>query len=134
MPLTAVTAQLVKATLRSGRVGQDFAIPLDLQAASAGLRLRPEVVEVDVGLGDNNASRAGGRYCSGSPTRGMIASVSDRQRPDPGLPFAVLAVAGALTLDGLGTADLTFAIVGLRAVEVFFLPGAMPGRAGVSHQ
>src|SRR5665213_3718334 len=51
MPLAAVTAQLVQATVSSGRVSEDFAVLLDLQAASSGLELKPENVEVDDGLG-----------------------------------------------------------------------------------
>lgn len=51
MPLAAVTAQLVQASVSSGRTTEDFAILLDLQAASAGLELEPEDVEVDDGLG-----------------------------------------------------------------------------------
>ena len=47
----ALTAQLVQASVSSGRVDEDFAILLDLQAASAGLKLKPEDVEVDDGLG-----------------------------------------------------------------------------------
>jgi 3-hydroxyisobutyrate dehydrogenase len=51
MPLAAVTAQLVQATVSSGRVEEDFAILLDQQAAAAGLALKPEDVPVDDGLG-----------------------------------------------------------------------------------
>ncbi|WP_188190058.1 NAD(P)-dependent oxidoreductase [Nonomuraea sp. SYSU D8015] len=51
MPVTAATAQLVQAAVSSGRVGEDFAILLDLQAAAAGLELEPEDVPVDDGLG-----------------------------------------------------------------------------------
>lgn len=51
MPLAAVTAQLVQATVSSGRVEEDFAILLDQQAASAGMELKPEDVEIDDGLG-----------------------------------------------------------------------------------
>jgi 3-hydroxyisobutyrate dehydrogenase-like beta-hydroxyacid dehydrogenase len=50
MPVTAVTAQLVQSSVGSGRVDEDFAILLDLQAAASGLRLRPEGVPVDDGL------------------------------------------------------------------------------------
>jgi 3-hydroxyisobutyrate dehydrogenase len=50
MPLAAVTAQLVQASVSSGRITEDFAVLLDLQAASAGLKLIPEDVEVDDGL------------------------------------------------------------------------------------
>ncbi len=51
MPVAALTAQLVQASVGSGRVDEDFAILLDLQAASSGLELKPENVEVDDGLG-----------------------------------------------------------------------------------
>jgi len=44
------TAQLVQASVGAGRVGEDFAILLDLQAAASGLRLAPEDVQVDDGL------------------------------------------------------------------------------------
>ena len=50
MPVTAVTAQLVQASVGTGRVGEDFAILLELQAAASGLRLQPEDVRVDDGL------------------------------------------------------------------------------------
>jgi 3-hydroxyisobutyrate dehydrogenase-like beta-hydroxyacid dehydrogenase len=51
MPIAAATAQLVQASVSSGRVGEDFAILLDLQAKAAGLTLTPEDVDVDDGLG-----------------------------------------------------------------------------------
>ncbi len=51
MPLAAATAQLVQASVSSGRVDEDFAILLDLQAAASGLELKPENVTVDDGLG-----------------------------------------------------------------------------------
>ncbi|SHN47283.1 NAD(P)-dependent oxidoreductase [Cryptosporangium aurantiacum] len=51
MPVAALTAQLVQAAVSSGRVTEDFAILLDLQAAAAGLALTPEDVPVDDGLG-----------------------------------------------------------------------------------
>jgi 3-hydroxyisobutyrate dehydrogenase-like beta-hydroxyacid dehydrogenase len=54
MPVAAITAQLVQASVSSGRVDEDFAILLDLQAASAGLKLKPEGVPVDDGLGGGN--------------------------------------------------------------------------------
>jgi 3-hydroxyisobutyrate dehydrogenase len=56
MPTAATTAQLVQASVSSGRVTEDFAILLDLQAASSGLRLEPEDVEVDDGLGSREPS------------------------------------------------------------------------------
>lgn len=51
MPVSALTAQLVQATVSSGRVEEDFAILLDQQAAASGLELKPENVFVDDGLG-----------------------------------------------------------------------------------
>ena len=55
MPVAAITAQLVQASVSSGRVTEDFAILLDLQAASSGLELKPENVEVDDGLGGSDS-------------------------------------------------------------------------------
>ena len=51
MPVAAATAQLVQATVSSGRVDEDFAVLLDQQAAASGIQLEPENVEVDDGLG-----------------------------------------------------------------------------------
>ena len=51
MPIAAATAQLVQATVGSGRVDEDFAILLDQQAAASGIELKPENVVVDDGLG-----------------------------------------------------------------------------------
>jgi 3-hydroxyisobutyrate dehydrogenase len=51
MPVAAITAQLVQASVSSGRVTEDFAVLLDLQAASSGLELKSEDVEIDDGLG-----------------------------------------------------------------------------------
>lgn len=51
MPLAGLTAQLVQQAVASGRVGEDFAILLDQQAAAAGLTLKPEDTPVDDGLG-----------------------------------------------------------------------------------
>lgn len=50
MPVAAATAQLVQATVSSGRVDEDFAILLDQQAAASGIVLKPENVVVDDGL------------------------------------------------------------------------------------
>ena len=44
------TASLVQASVGSGRVDEDFAILLDLQAAASGIELKPENVAVDDGL------------------------------------------------------------------------------------
>jgi 3-hydroxyisobutyrate dehydrogenase len=52
MPLAAATAQLVQATVSGGRTDEDFAVLLDQQAGSAGMRLKPEDVEVDDGLAE----------------------------------------------------------------------------------
>jgi 3-hydroxyisobutyrate dehydrogenase len=51
MPVAAATAQLVQATVSSGRIDEDFAILLDQQAAASGIELKPENVAVDDGLG-----------------------------------------------------------------------------------
>jgi len=56
MPLAAITAQLVQASVSSGRITEDFAVLLDLQAASSGLELEAEGVEVDDGLGGDESS------------------------------------------------------------------------------
>jgi 3-hydroxyisobutyrate dehydrogenase-like beta-hydroxyacid dehydrogenase len=50
MPVAAAAAAAVQAAVSSGRVDEDFAILLDLQARSSGLELKPEDAEVDDGL------------------------------------------------------------------------------------
>jgi 3-hydroxyisobutyrate dehydrogenase-like beta-hydroxyacid dehydrogenase len=50
MPVAAAAAAAVQAGVSSGRVDEDFAILLDLQARSSGIELKPEEVEVDDGL------------------------------------------------------------------------------------
>jgi 3-hydroxyisobutyrate dehydrogenase len=50
MPVAAAAAAAVQASVSSGRVDEDFAILLDLQARSSGLELKPEDAEVDDGL------------------------------------------------------------------------------------
>jgi 3-hydroxyisobutyrate dehydrogenase len=50
MPVAAITASLVQASVGSGRVDEDFAILLELQAAASGIELKPENVAVDDGL------------------------------------------------------------------------------------
>ena len=50
MPVVAAAAQACQATVASGRVDEDFAILLDLQAANSGITLKPENVVVDDGL------------------------------------------------------------------------------------
>jgi 3-hydroxyisobutyrate dehydrogenase len=56
MPVAAITAQLVQASVSSGRITEDFAVLLDLQAASSGLALKSEDVVVNDGLGGNDPS------------------------------------------------------------------------------
>ncbi|GAA3157582.1 NAD(P)-dependent oxidoreductase [Blastococcus jejuensis] len=51
MPVTAATSQAVQASVSSGRVEEDFAILLDLQAHNSGITLEPENVTIDDGLG-----------------------------------------------------------------------------------
>jgi 3-hydroxyisobutyrate dehydrogenase len=50
MPVAAAAAAAVQAAVSSGRVDEDFAILLDLQARASGLELKPEDVVVDDGL------------------------------------------------------------------------------------
>lgn len=50
MPVAAATAAAIQASVSSGRIDEDFAILLDLQAAASGLALEPEDVAVDDGL------------------------------------------------------------------------------------
>jgi 3-hydroxyisobutyrate dehydrogenase-like beta-hydroxyacid dehydrogenase len=50
MPVAAAAAAAVQASVSSGRVNEDFAILLDLQAHNSGLELKAEDVEVDDGL------------------------------------------------------------------------------------
>jgi 3-hydroxyisobutyrate dehydrogenase len=50
MPLAAATAQLVQAAIGAGHRDDDFAVLLALQAAAAGLELKPEDTPVDDGL------------------------------------------------------------------------------------
>ncbi len=50
MPVAAATAAAVQASVSSGRVEEDFAILLELQAQSSGIKLVPENVAVDDGL------------------------------------------------------------------------------------
>lgn len=58
MPIAAATAQLVQASVSSGRVTEDFAVLLDLQAQASGLTLTPEDTEVDDGLGAADSTEA----------------------------------------------------------------------------
>jgi 3-hydroxyisobutyrate dehydrogenase-like beta-hydroxyacid dehydrogenase len=50
MPVAAATAAAVQASVSSGRIEEDFAILLELQARNSGLTLEPEGVPVDDGL------------------------------------------------------------------------------------
>lgn len=56
MPLAAATAQLVQASVSKGHVTEDFAVLLEMQAESAGMKLEPENVVVDDGLQAGGAS------------------------------------------------------------------------------
>lgn len=51
LPIAAATAAAVQASVSTGRIEEDFAILLDVQAAASGLTLKPENVPVDDGLG-----------------------------------------------------------------------------------
>jgi 3-hydroxyisobutyrate dehydrogenase len=50
MPVAAAAAAAVQAAVSNGRVDEDFAVLLDLQARASGLDLKPEDVPVDDGL------------------------------------------------------------------------------------
>ncbi len=52
MPVAAAAGAAVQAGVSSGRVDDDFAILLDLQAAASGLTLKPEDTPVDDGLSE----------------------------------------------------------------------------------
>jgi 3-hydroxyisobutyrate dehydrogenase len=54
MPVAAATAAAVQASVSSGRVEEDFAILLDLQATASGVTLKPEDTPVDDGLSAAN--------------------------------------------------------------------------------
>jgi 3-hydroxyisobutyrate dehydrogenase len=58
MPVAAAAAAAVQAAVSSGRVDEDFAIMLDLQARSSGVELKPEDVEVDDGLSGGGGGRS----------------------------------------------------------------------------
>ncbi|HEY3685191.1 MAG TPA: NAD(P)-dependent oxidoreductase [Streptosporangiaceae bacterium] len=55
LPLASLTQQLVQAAIGGGHSAEDFAVLLRLQAAAAGLDLKPEPGEVDDGLGPKGA-------------------------------------------------------------------------------
>jgi 3-hydroxyisobutyrate dehydrogenase len=57
MPVSAAAAAAVQAMVSSGRVDEDFAILLDLQAHNSGLELKPEEVDVDDGLSGEGGDR-----------------------------------------------------------------------------
>ena len=59
MPVTAATGAAVQAAVSSGRVDEDFAILLDLQAAASGLTLKPESTPVDDGLSAADQDQVG---------------------------------------------------------------------------
>lgn len=50
MPVAAAAAAAVQAAVSTGRVDEDFAILLDVQARNSGFALKPEDVHVDDGL------------------------------------------------------------------------------------
>jgi 3-hydroxyisobutyrate dehydrogenase len=50
MPVAAATAAAVQASVSSGRVEEDFAILLDLQAQNSGITLKPENANIEDGL------------------------------------------------------------------------------------
>jgi 3-hydroxyisobutyrate dehydrogenase-like beta-hydroxyacid dehydrogenase len=54
MPVAALTQQLVQAAIGAGHSEEDFAVLLEMQAASAGLELKPEAADVDDGLSDQS--------------------------------------------------------------------------------
>ena len=56
MPVAAAAAAAVQASVSSGRVDEDFAILLDLEAHASGLVLKPEEAEVDDGLSGRGTS------------------------------------------------------------------------------
>jgi len=56
MPVAAAAAAAVQASVSSGRVEEDFAILLDLQARDSGIVLKPEEVDVDDGLSGGGTS------------------------------------------------------------------------------
>jgi hypothetical protein len=55
MPVAAAAAQAVQAAVSTGRLDEDFAILLDLQAQASGLELKAEDVPVDDGLTGGSA-------------------------------------------------------------------------------
>jgi 3-hydroxyisobutyrate dehydrogenase len=55
MPVAAATAAAIQASVSTGRLAEDFAILLDVQAANSGITLTPENVPVSDGLGGDAA-------------------------------------------------------------------------------
>ena len=51
MPVVAAAREPVQAAIAQGRIDEDFAVLLELVAAASGMRLVPEGIEVDDGLG-----------------------------------------------------------------------------------
>jgi 3-hydroxyisobutyrate dehydrogenase len=56
MPVAAAAAAAVQVSVSTGRVDEDFAVLLDLQARASGIELKPEDVEVDDGLSGGGTS------------------------------------------------------------------------------
>jgi 3-hydroxyisobutyrate dehydrogenase-like beta-hydroxyacid dehydrogenase len=56
MPVAAAAATAVQAAVSTGRVDEDFAVLLDVQARNSGLALKPEDTVVDDGLSGGAAS------------------------------------------------------------------------------
>jgi 3-hydroxyisobutyrate dehydrogenase-like beta-hydroxyacid dehydrogenase len=54
MPVAAAARETVQAAIAQGRTEEDFAVLLELQAASSGLDLKPETTPVDDGLGNTD--------------------------------------------------------------------------------
>lgn len=57
MPLAGTARECVQALIGSGRVDEDFAALISLQASLSGLEIEPENVEVDDGLEDRGDAR-----------------------------------------------------------------------------
>jgi hypothetical protein len=60
MPLAATTEQIVQGLVALSGDDVDFAALLELEARAAALELEPENVEVDDGLGSDEAGANGG--------------------------------------------------------------------------
>jgi 3-hydroxyisobutyrate dehydrogenase len=55
MPVAALTHELIQNAVSQGRTEEDFAVLLELQAINSGLHLKPENVEVDDGLSEDES-------------------------------------------------------------------------------